>query len=81
MKDLIDNAARMSLNNSAQVAKSKKCGCYYCCNIFHAKEVTSFTDEGETALCPVCGVDAVIPGAIIENLNSELLSELKKYWF
>ena len=81
MENLIEKAAKLSLNNSSHVAKSKKCGCYYCCGIFDAKEVKSFIDEGETALCPVCGVDAVIPGSIIENLTSELLSELKKYWF
>lgn len=81
MEELIKKAAIMSLNNRTQVVKSNKCGCYYCCSIFNAEDVIFFVDEGTTALCPKCGVDAVIPDSIIVDLNYMLLEELKKYWF
>ncbi|HEY5771822.1 MAG TPA: cytoplasmic protein, partial [Chitinophagaceae bacterium] len=40
------------------------CGCFYCVGIFKSAEIIEWTDEdnpkGQTALCPICGIDSVI---------------------
>ena len=66
-------------------------GCFYCLAIFQPSEVcdwvgkrqakTGSMDDGDSALCPQCGIDAVLPSAAVPDLNSELLQEMKTFWF
>jgi NAD-dependent SIR2 family protein deacetylase len=38
------------------------CGCFHCLHVYEATEVIDWIDDGETPVCPHCGVDAVMPG-------------------
>ncbi len=38
------------------------CGCFHCLRVYEATEVVDWIDDGETPLCPHCGVDAVMLG-------------------
>jgi hypothetical protein len=38
------------------------CGCFHCLQVYEATEVIDWIDDGETPLCPHCGVDAVMLG-------------------
>ena len=38
------------------------CGCFHCLEVYEATEVIDWIDDGETPLCPRCGVDAVMIG-------------------
>ena len=35
------------------------CSCFYCGKRFNPKEIKEWTDKGQTAICPHCGIDAV----------------------
>ena len=37
--------------------------------------------DGETALCPYCGIDAVIGDACGLDISPEVLKALHKIWF
>lgn len=42
------------------------CGCYYCLETFTSDKIVEWVDEddsgeGQTAICPICGIDAVLP--------------------
>jgi hypothetical protein len=73
------------------LAQSDQAGCFYCQAFFHTSEITDWADEprdaeGEfddevTALCPRCGIDAVLPSAAPIKLDAELLAEMHRYWF
>ncbi len=39
-----------------------QCGCFCCLQTFEAVEVVDWIDDGDTPLCPNCGVAAVLPG-------------------
>lgn len=39
-----------------------ECGCFSCLQIFPATEVIDWIDDGETPLCPLCGLATVMPG-------------------
>ena len=39
-----------------------ECGCFCCLQIFNAAEVVDWIDDGDTPLCPHCGVAAVLEG-------------------
>lgn len=38
------------------------CGCFSCLHIFPSEDVIDWIDDGETPLCPTCGMDSVMPG-------------------
>jgi hypothetical protein len=71
------------------ILNSKICGCFYCLNIFSPNEIQDWVEEpedcprgsGKTALCPNCGIDAVLPDNIEHEITKELLEDLHKEFF
>jgi hypothetical protein len=54
--------AHLSMRNRAQVEAVARCGCFHCQAVFAAADVRAWVDDGQTALCPRCDIDAVLPG-------------------
>lgn len=77
----IPEAHEHSIYNRVALTESKDAACYYCRTIFSATEVSEFTDDGETALCPHCGVDSVLPEKAGYPLNYMTIRALHQYWF
>jgi len=77
---MIETAIKLSMRNKKSLLINDKAGCYHCLEIFNVNEIKSYTDQGETALCPKCNADSVIPGSSVE-LSKQKLEEIKKYWF
>ena len=69
-----------TIENKKQVLASQTCRCANCLATFSGAEVTEFTDKGKTAVCPKCGVEAVVPDCV-EGLDDQLLQEIHDYWF
>lgn len=67
-------------HNKELITTSKKCYCFYCKEKFDSVEVVEYIDTGHTAICPKCGIDAVIPDCI-EEINEKVIDEMNKYWF
>ena len=80
-KTLLEQAHEHSLKNHAEIEMSEKCGCFSCVEIFDASEVQSWADNAETAVCPYCGVDAVIGDASGVQLSEELLNQMYEKYF
>jgi hypothetical protein len=74
-------AHRHSIYHRAEVRKSETCGCFYCLAIYPLAEIAEWTDGGDTALCPRCGIDAVIGSASGYPVTREFLKEMKAVWF
>ncbi|MEM0999058.1 MAG: hypothetical protein AAGN35_18505 [Bacteroidota bacterium] len=70
-----------SVYNRAALAQSDQAACYYCRTTFAASEVAEFTDDAQTALCPYCGIDAVLPETAGYPLDYMTLRALHQYWF
>ena len=80
-KDLsMFNYLNHTIENKKQVLASQTCRCANCLATFSGAEVTEFTDKGKTAVCPKCGVEAVLPDCV-EGLDDQLLQEIHDYWF
>lgn len=58
-----DDILRLSLNNKDIINKCEFCGCYNYGHIFSPNNVKNFIglNEEQTARCPFCGTDSVIP--------------------
>lgn len=84
--DDLKEAHQKSIRHRAEILASNQCGCFYCLAIFPATEIQDWCDsqwhpEGATALCPYCGVDAVIGDASGYQITAEFLTDLNRRWF
>ena len=69
-------------NNRAELMRSEKAGCFYCCEIFGASFVDDWIDEDTTALCPKCRIDSVIGDAAgFPITDAAFLKAMNKVWF
>lgn len=85
-KDAIE-AHKYSSNNKPLLKNDKKCGCFYCLNIFDPKEIEEYLEDDNpcdmygTAICPYCDIDSVLPESAGYPLTKEFLSKMYKVWF
>jgi hypothetical protein len=65
--------------------ESESCGCFFCLAIFSPGEIVKWVDEvdqvGTTAICPKCGIDAVIGSASGCPVTQDFLRQMQRYWF
>lgn len=61
------------------IEKSKVVRCFYCRNAVTPETIERWIDEGQTALCPICGIDAVLPDSV--DLSDEFIQAMHDYWF
>ena len=67
-------------HNKEELVASTRCGCFFCRAIFDPKVPLEFV-ESDTALCPSCGIDAVIGDKAGYELTEEFLLAMFKRWF
>jgi hypothetical protein len=83
--DDVQQAHLHSSNHKIEIVGSNQCGCFYCCAIFAPNQITDWvdedSDEGQTALCPSCGIDAVIGDGSGFEISQDFLAKMKSYWF
>jgi hypothetical protein len=81
MNNDIKNAPLKSMKNKESVENSQKCGCYHCLATFSPQEITSWTDQSKTAICPKCNTDSVLADSCGISLDENNLKQIKNYWF
>lgn len=67
-------------HNRKEIDDSEYCMCCYCLGFIQPKEIVNWTD-GDTAICPKCGVDAILGSSCGFDLTPELLGKIRKEWF
>ena len=67
-----EEARKKSLFNRETVKESTICGCFFCMNVYLSEQVVDWCDKGQTAICPHCEIDSVIPGETDTNFLQEL---------
>ena len=70
----LNKAVKHSIRNKELVSQVSICSCYNCVRTFSPSEIMDWTDQGRTAICPLCGLDAVLPGQV-DNLQ-----QIHDYW-
>jgi hypothetical protein len=74
-------AHRHSLLNKAELEQSALCGCFYCLSVYAPIEIVNWVDDGQTALCARCDIDAVIGSASGYPVEKDFLSKMNEHWF
>lgn len=54
------------------------CGCHNCGRIFRFKDIEDFWDEGETPVCPGCGMDTVVMETADMQVTPERLFAMRR---
>ncbi|PTY02227.1 hypothetical protein DB347_24460 [Opitutaceae bacterium EW11] len=80
------SAHQCSSGHRKEVLSSSECGCFYCISIFVPAEIEEWVDEdkdgeGQTALCPKCGIDSVIASDSGYPITRDFLSGMHEVWF
>jgi len=75
----VDEAHRACSKHRDALATAERCGCFHCCAEFDPAAITEWVDAGTTALCPRCGIDAVIP--LRPGMDEAFLRRMKARWF
>ena len=74
-------AHKHCIRHRAELEASEICGCFYCLSTFPPAAITEWTDDGQTALCPNCPVDAVLGSASGFPITREFLELMYERWF
>lgn len=80
--DFLKIAHKGSSSHKQEILSSKLCGCFYCKQTYQPSEISEWFNDinGETAICPKCGIDAVLSSEYpIED--NRFLGEMNRYWF
>ena len=72
-----------TIRNREEINLSEYCHCICCTKSYPSPIVINFIKDGdgETALCPYCGIDSIIGDSCGLEINQEILTELNKRWF
>jgi hypothetical protein len=77
----LELALEYSFNNRQLLDESDSCACYHCCRLFKPNQIEIWIDGGYTAICPFCGIDAVLGSKAGYSFEPKVLAALKKRWF
>lgn len=81
----LEAAHKHSFANRKPIQNSEQCGCFNCCCMFPATMVEQWygekNDEGDTGLCPGCGIDSLIGDATGISLTKEFLVAMNTKYF
>lgn len=75
------HAHRFSSGNRKYIKDDTVCGCFCCGKTLQGRDIAEWLDNNETARCPFCGTDAILPGNCGYPVTDEFLKQMKKLWF
>ena len=77
----IEKIAKGAIHNAGMVLISRQAACYQCYETYSPSEIQDYCDDGQTCLCPKCGIDSVIFSSEPEGIKVSLLQVMRSYYF
>ena len=65
----------------AEIEASTQCACFFCFRVFPSSAIKAWIDVNTTALCPGCGVDAVLGDASGHSIADRSLRKMHEHYF
>ena len=76
-----DAARQHASRHRAEIQVSTRCACFFCFHTFPQTAIKAWVDSAQTALCPACGIDAVIGDASKHRLDDRFLRQMHTHFF
>ena len=80
ISDRLQQIHRHSRLNRQFMSTGTPCRCFHCRATFPAEAIGQWIDAGATAICPCCGIDAVLSSGS-DALSDALIGELHAAYF
>lgn len=82
-KDDLEKAHLHASNNEIEIVKSDKCACFFCRQVYSARKIQDWINDerGISAICPECGIDAVVGDASGISLEKPILKALNLAYY
>lgn len=80
-KALLEQLHTYSTNNRELILRSNRCVCFHCKKEMSPEQIEGYLEGENTALCPYCQVDAILPDAIDHELDDDIIEKMNQYWF
>src|SRR5689334_371638 len=77
----LDAAKLHASRHRAEIEASTRCACFFCFRTFATATITKWIDASTTALCPNCGVDAVLGDASGHSIGDRFLRQMHQHHF
>jgi len=74
-------ALKHAARHRDELVKSSHCACFFCFCTFSSSQIYQWVDDKQTALCPRCGINAVIGTASGLTVNRRFLRKLNELMF
>lgn len=74
-------AHKHSTKHRVEIEASATCACFFCFRKFKNSAIKAWVDSNQTALCPGCGVDAVLGSASEHRLDDPFLRKMHQQFF
>lgn len=81
MEEKYLEAHQFSSRHRKKLEMDTTCGCFYCVKIFHPDQIADWCDDEDTAICPYCGIDAVIGESSGFPITNGFLKEMHDVFF
>lgn len=80
--DYLALAHKSSSSHKPEILAADLCGCFHCRQTFLPGEIQEWIEEktGETAICPLCGIDSVLSSTFPVS-DQVFLQKMNDYWF
>ena len=85
-EDTLRQAHKHSIHHRAEIETSQLCGCFHCRATYPPSAITEWTDTQkpkpeQTAMCPECGIDAVLGDKSGFDVEGKFLRAMQRRWF
>lgn len=83
----LDAIQRYCTSNRPLLERATSAGCFCCGAAFAPSEIREWVPSAsgragaDTAKCPKCGMDSVLPSTAPVALTPKMLEALREYWF
>jgi hypothetical protein len=79
----LDTAHKKAFQNEPLVQIAKDCACFCCLVHFPPSAIDGWVDDKlhRTAMCPKCGIDAVLTEETLDKVPDDLLKALQEEYF
>ena len=74
-------AHKHASKHRSEVERSARCGCFFCFRTFAPSSIKAWTENNQTALCPGCGVDAVLGSEGSPRIDDAFLRKMHGHFF